>query len=43
MVAAGGPKALVDAVPYSQQAKLPIYGLATAAKCDLGQTTGEAL
>ena len=31
LVAAGGPKALVDAVPYSQQAKLPIYGLATAA------------
>ncbi len=41
LVAAGGPKALVDAVPYSQQAKLPIYGLATAAKAPvLATATG---
>ena len=41
LVAAGGPKALVDAVPYSQQAKLPIYGLATAARAPvLATATG---
>ena len=30
LVAAGGPKLLVDPVPYPQQAKLPVYGLAAA-------------
>ena len=41
LTAAGGPRALLDAVPYAQQAKLPIYGLATAARAPvLATATG---